>query len=768
MVVHGKESKPSPSLKLVNAMDGHVLNAYFAGYHGRGIMRVGLDSHVALLASQVLSVACGLRWGTQTELQAGRAGDVFIFAASGETCVPGRAVAQPDKPLGWWSHDRNGRATVIVLDEHDVVGIWEDEEEDALELAWREGLRWLFGADDEGARASAPSTRMARRYLTSAAILGDLTAGAVLSLAVSAGVLEGNEGGALKRYGASWLAKLALGTRAAPDSAGCRTSVAWLLTLLRDLAAFGAGSPEDAVSRPRHAVGSPIELLVDHWMLASGYRTLRDDLDREDISLLPASEATSLYNRARAGDSLAATELAEGLLEGRYAAGDDVLRGLTPEAVAAELYDMTHDDPDSEAALAELLLGGVQGIAPDPKRALALVSTRHASAHGLQVRAHLLLDVVQDRAKAMRAFEQAIQAGSPDAKVSLGHLLLQHENASRGATLLRSALHDDSSLTAGLMLAEHLWSNSSNRSTARCFETRNVLLDAVRHTNWDAGSFGTRAALARASALWELDKGQEQRRCVPVSNTPNGSLLLELRSLKPCTPPATARAAGAYRMFAVLGTAGVVAADINAGFAATRLYRYTGDETFSNVAQRHYERVLAGPGPNRIDPDAPLLPRLKALERAEAARALGSLRRAVDLGSEWAAVELAMNAVKEGQLHKARRIASRCADSTDWPQTAPCDLLAFSLRLLSPFARFLFSKLRGHESCPEVDLPHSPFRRQSDLGLSGCKSTDPANTAEFHNRRRHQQQQQETPAPQDTRGMRARWHRRPNNADEEL
>lgn len=765
MVVHGKELKPLPSLKLVNAMEDHVLNAYFAGYHGRGLMRVGVDSHITLLASQVLSVTCGLRWGKQTELQAGRAGDVFIFAAGREICVPGRAVAQPAKPIGWWTHDRHGRATVIVLDEHDVVGIWEDEEEDTIELAWREGLRWLFGADDEGAKASAASTRMARRYLTSAAILGDLTAGAVLSLAVSAGVLEGDEGRALKRYGGSWLAKLALGTSAAPKNAGCRTSVAWLLALLRDLAAFGAGSPEDALSRPRHAVGSPIELLVDHWMLASGYRTLRDDLVREDLSLLPASEATSLYNRARAGDSVAAAELADGLLEGRFAAGDDVLRGLSPEAVAAELYGMTQDDPDSEAALAELLLGGVQGIAPDPERALALVSTRHASAHGLQVRAHLLLDVLKDRAKAMEAFEHAIQAGSPDAKVSLGQLLLKHKNASRGASLLRSALYDDSSLTAGLMLAEHLWSNSSNRSTARCFETRSVLLDAVRHTNWDAGPFGTRAALARASALWELDKGQEQRRCVPVSNTPNTSLLLELRSLKPCSPPATARAVGAYRMFAVLGTAGVVAADINAGFAATRLYRYTGDETFSTISKRHYERVLSSPGPLSIDPDAPLLPRLKALERAEAARALGSLRHAADLGSEWAAVDLAINAAREGRLHKAKRIASRCAHSTDWPQTAPCDFLAFSLRLFSPLVRFLFPKIRGHESCPGVDLPPSPSRHSSDPCLGGRQSTDTASTTKIHNRRHQQQQEQETRGSQHTRGTYARWRRRPNNAD---
>ncbi|KAH8098918.1 hypothetical protein JL720_1888 [Aureococcus anophagefferens] len=57
----------------------------------------------------------------------------------------------------------------------------------------------------------------------------------------------------------------------------CDVAVRTWMRLLEGVAAPGAGSPRAARVKVRHAASTPNELLVDHWLKADGFWTLRED-----------------------------------------------------------------------------------------------------------------------------------------------------------------------------------------------------------------------------------------------------------------------------------------------------------------------------------------------------------------------------------------------------------------------------------------------------------------------------------------------------------
>lgn len=675
------------------------INVYFCGHLGRGILELNELGVATLSSERALSVACGLKENEMTEIKVGRVGDVFAITSDREACVPGRAVRKPSSVKAWWTHDRSDSAHVVVFDDGDVGGVWVSEEEETVDLMWREGLRLLFGSTEESLEATFETSRKARRILGALDALGDENAGALLDLSERVGIIDGN-GALLKRRRMSWLADLALGRQ---QREKCETALFRLFGMLERVARPGIGSPPDALAKPRHANGHPNELLIDHWVVADGYRKLAQG----HLLGEPSFDDGWRFELARRGDAEIAVELADDLMEGFSLDAD---RYPSVHAAAAEMYQIA-GDPESRALLADMLLGGFEGIDADPERALELVSTPDASAYGLQVKAHVLSEIRKDRLAARDAFEEAVAAGSSDAKVSLGRILLQGGDAERAKRLLRSAIDDDASLTATLLLARNLWHNDPTTSKA-CQEARRLILDTVQHISWDMETgnsthFGMQAAAAKSAAVWDLPgTAASANRCREEPRR-NASFLSELNDVCVDAPSAIARSIGAYRMFAVLGAAGISAAQVNAGFVAQRLEKYR--DEFKGVAMRHYESVVDDTT-TRGDDDSVMV-KQRALLQAEANRALGRLDRAKDMGSEWAAFDLSVRAARRGRMARARRLARECAHSNDWPHTLPCDLLTFALQIWHVLEKYVFSMLSSWFTWP----PDTSENQRHDL-----------------------------------------------------
>ena len=143
-------------------------------------------------------------------------------------------------------------------------------------------------------------------------------------------------------------------------------------------------------------------------------------------------------------------------------------------------------------------------------------------------------------------------------------------------------------------------------------------------------------------------------------------------------------------MLATLGEAGLGAAHVNAGFILERLGR--GNPALLKRAKWHYEQTLAGRETNSTE----IARAARKLEFAEARRALASCRRdgwagacdtescaqddslfeAAKRGSEWAALESALDAYRGGAYRRATVLASDCSYRFIWPHRVPCALVA--------------------------------------------------------------------------------------------
>jgi len=882
---------PGRRLLVINALeDGASVDIFYAGARGRGVWTADGDAP-ALRAGAMVCVAADVRSGFEFDVDVGAVGDEFVFArrAGGSGAERGAVAAAPARAARW-AHARDDAATVFLLPERPAgaaadaeltvaVGSWDADADDFAAHAWRDGVGSLFedadaalaDGDEAGAAASFARARIA---LSCAALLGDTAAGTLLSLGTLAGVVPASpaygrcanasleraapldaadpvaaaHAAAVRRHAlrGCWLGRLALGAWRSEGSHGfdqsCDVAVRTWMRLLEGVAAPGAGSPRAARVKVRHAASTPNELLVDHWLKADGFWTLRedaragladDDADAFDDdgaaggaaaggaaaggaaaggaaagaaagaadagaagaadaagaaadaaagpgwdpvawlrrlalgppddfapevvfdgapaedapAVLDLAAATYLRRRALGGDGHSALTLGDALLDGRV--DDDALRelrrgGASPQRAAAEYYALAADDRNDEesaahaaAALAELKLGGFDGVAADARGALELLERRAAlTPFGAHVLGHLYAALddearhLPDAKRARGAFERAVDAGHPDAFVSLA---LETRDARKAERLLTAATRDHNSLTAPFVLARLHYDGAlddpglepdadgrypypSRHRRNRCPRALGALEAAVQQS-WDASTvgFGVGDAVAAARAAWETprphaplaaawdvggaaappaDRGDAAAAFLDALKRRCAARLKRRRRDHALGLGARARAAGAYRMLATLAEAGVRAADVNAGFVLERLARRSpgGASGLLAGARRHYERALRPTTPH-FERDKGLERPSRALEDAEAQRALGAcwadgwagacggggapngtalLRAAAARGSEWAAFDAAIATARAGDWRGATEIARSCAGRFDWPHAVPC------------------------------------------------------------------------------------------------
>ena len=205
----------------------------------------------------------------------------------------GRGVFGADSP-----RRRVPAATRIRRGDEETPQAWKD----GLGALYEDADRFLLKGDEAGARRAFGR---AKASLLAAALAGDAAAGTALSLATLAGVAPSNataptrlevsaplrdDSAAAARAIADvrrraqqgcWLARLAMGSWRAEGRRGfsrdCAAAADHWTRLLQDVAAPGSGSPDGARVRVRHAGLAPNELLVDHWLRADGFWTLRED-----------------------------------------------------------------------------------------------------------------------------------------------------------------------------------------------------------------------------------------------------------------------------------------------------------------------------------------------------------------------------------------------------------------------------------------------------------------------------------------------------------
>ncbi len=570
-----------------------------------------------------------------------------------------------------------------------------------------------------------------------------------------------------------WLARLTLGSWRAHGKRGMeedcgRACDVWTL-LLRDVAPFGGGSPRRALVKTRHVNLRQAELLVDHWLRADGMATLRDDAmqqfdeveDEEDVvapeiidtpapaapggffrrllhgpddlydevvfdgapmedggRVIDDAGAAYLERRAVNGDGHAALQLGDAWLDGRVA------RRRPSAAAAARFYAEglkskdAHASADSAAALAELWLGGHDGVPARLAKALEILETSASTPLGDHLLGHLY-DVIDmpprlpNRSLAIKMWERAVEQHHADSFVSLARAL-RDTDQTRASSLLSDALREGDSLTAALLLSQmHLrglldgdWElHTTNLEEMRCSRAREVLEEGIQQA-WDASlpGFGVGDAVAAGRAAWErsgLFSSTSVEEEDFYTDEVHGDALLDAlrkrvdarneRRLKDHTSGlnAPARARGAYRMLATLGEAGLGAAHVNAGFVLERLGR--GNPDLLKRAKWHYEQTLSGRETNSSE----IARAARKLEFAEARRALASCRRdgwagacdqtcaqddslfeAAKRGSEWAALEASLDAYRAGSYRRATVLASDCSYRFVWPHRVPCALIA--------------------------------------------------------------------------------------------
>jgi len=573
-----------------------------------------------------------------------------------------------------------------------------------------------------------------------------------------------------------WLARLTLGSWRAHGKRGMeedcnRACDVWTL-LLRDVAPFGGGSPRRALVKTRHVNLRQAELLVDHWLRADGMATLRDDAmqqfderveeDEEDVlapeiidapapaapggffrrllhgpddlydevvfdgapmedggRIIDDAGAAYLERRAVNGDGHAALQLGDAWLDGRVA------RRRPSAAAAARFYAEglkskdAHASADSAAALAELYLGGHDGVPARLSKALEILENSASTPLGDHLLGHLydVLDMpdraLPNRSLAIQRWERAVEQHHADSFVSLARAL-RDTDPQRASSLLSDALRDGDSLTAALLLSQmHLrglldgdWElHTTNLEGMRCARAREVLEEGIQQA-WDAAlpGFGVGDAVAAGRAAWErsglFSSSSVDEEDLYTDEVHGDDLLDSLRKRVDARTErrlkdhasglnAPARARGAYRMLATLGEAGLGAAHVNAGFILERLGR--GNPALLKRAKWHYEQTLAGRETNSSE----IARAARKLEFAEARRALASCRRdgwagacdqtcaqddslfeAAKRGSEWAALESALDAYRAGSYRRATVLASDCSYRFVWPHRVPCALVA--------------------------------------------------------------------------------------------
>lgn len=741
--------------------DGGAINIYYAGVEGRGVV-VADGATTRFARNAMVCVGSVIRAGFEVEVGVGSLHDQYVVSRT--PCEVGHEY--PRMAGATWAHERWLGATVAVLGEEPegfflsadldyaraagkaetygvrspllAIGAYLDEEEDVARLAWQDGLGYLYREPASTERERAENFAGARRSLNLAAALGDETAGTVASLATLAGVLPPSPGFLaqtssvarhvvrVRKY-KSWLARLALGSWRSGSSTGrlardCPNAVESWLELLRDVAAPGATSPLDALAKPRHALYTQTTQLSDLWMRADvpatwseGSATSWSDevyFDGEYHRF--ATDARELGRRALRGDGHAALNLGVLLTDGalppayeREAAA--AVGAETPAAAAAEYFRLAAAneqlEPDAAAALAELLLGGHDGVDPDVDVALDLVSRKDTTPFGHHIRGHILAEALRRPAAAREAFETALAKGYADAAVSLAVLCRrQGEDLPRAKRLLRSSFEDQASLTAAFVLADLLYHDEAN-----CTAAERVLAAAVSGHAWDAqdGGFGISDALADAQRALTSHWRFARSKC-NSSRTP-GFDVAALSARVSCRGNVEPTLTGAYRMFATLAEAGVRAAHLNAGFLARHLAIRGQDSSWNRFALGHYRFAAKRTPADDFFASDDILDshahRLKALELAEGIRGLADCRAnkwpaacdtdnrtCADLrddykaaalaGSEWAHLSWAFYERQAGtSAADAADIVLQCATRFDWPYTAPCWLYASLLQM---------------------------------------------------------------------------------------
>ncbi|KAH8069787.1 hypothetical protein JL721_5678 [Aureococcus anophagefferens] len=711
---------PGRRLLVINALeDGASVDIFYAGARGRGVWTADGDAP-ALRAGAMVCVAADVRSGFEFGVGVGAVGDEFVFVRA--PAAPARRAA-PSRPRRRARRAGPTRATTrrrcsccgaargaAAGELTFAVGSWDADADDFAAHAWRDGVGSLFedadaalaDGDEAGAAASFARARIA---LSCAALLGDTAAGTLLSLGTLAGVVPASpaygrcanasleraapldaadpvflaHAAAVRRHAlrGCWLGRLALGAWRSEGSHGfdqsCDVAVRTWMRLLEGVAAPGAGSPRAARVKDAPAV-------------------------------LDLAAATYLRRRALGGDGHSALTLGDALLDGRV--DDDALRelrrgGASPQRAAAEYYALAADDRNDEesaahaaAALAELKLGGFDGVAADARGALDLLERRAAlTPFGAHVLGHLYAALddearhLPDAKRARDAFERAVDAGHPDAFVSLA---METRDARRAERLLTAATRDHNSLTAPFVLARLHYDGAlddpglepdadgrypypSRRRRNRCPRALGALEAAVQQS-WDASTvgFGVGDAVAAARA-WETPRPHAPLAAAwgvaapaPPRTAATAAAFLDALKRR-CAARlkrrrrdhalglgARARAAGAYRMLATLAEAGVRAADVNAGFVLERLARRSPGGAAE--AQRALGACWADGWAGACGGGG--APNGTALLRAAAAR-----------GSEWAAFGGDRDA---GDWRGATKIARSCAGRFDWPHAVPC------------------------------------------------------------------------------------------------
>lgn len=835
-------------LTVVNGLEGDAaVDVFFAGREGTGLWSAGPPA--ALKEGTMICVAAGLQSGFEFEVVVGSVDDAFHVVKHDAAVERGATYAQAGALIKW-QHIREGDATIYLTGDGDAHPVWAEDADEVASLAWKDGVgalfedadRFLLAGDDGGASRAFATARTSLNL----AVATDGAAPLVYPLAVLAGVAPVNathlprvervvplDGDAARPYvdrvtrraaTGCWLARLTLGSWRAHGLRGfaqdCTKSVDAWTALLRDIAPPGGGSPQKALVRTKHVNLVSAELLVDHWLLADGMATLRDDAQRhlededdEDDAVVPEvntdapapassgmfagfarrlfhgpddvydevvfdgapaegpgggivddAGAAYLERRALAGDGHAALALGDALLDGRV---DNRVRrrfGNTA-AAAAKMYaegmksSDEHASADAAAALAELWLGGHEGVPARLGKALEVLEASAETPLGEHLLGHLY-DVVYlperslpNRSLAIQRWETAVEQGHADAFVSLARAL-RDTDATRAESLLSDALKDGDSLTAALSLAQmHRqgfldgdWElETTNLEALRCSRALDVLGEGVQQA-WDAATpgFGVSDAVAAGRAAWEVQPLSErffapsvpEEEAIIASGDAAADLLEALRSRVDARTErrrrnhasglnAPARARGAYRMLATLGEAGLGAAHVNAGFVLERLARQdtTNAAQLLQSAKSHYVEALTGKETN----DSRIARSARKLEFAEARRALAACRRdgwrgacdsceedpaaalleAAQRGSEWAALEASLEAVQRGAFRRATVLASDCSYRFGWPHRVPCALVAAALSARAAALDFdwFFQRWGRRDRARHVDAP---------------------------------------------------------------
>jgi len=623
------------------------LTVFSLGFQGEGVL-VEEEGVFERRNDKMVCVGSMIPCGHQLEITVARNGEQFSFHRFIQCRV--RQVYPLEQSYTQWRYnqiDKRKTPRVIVVD-HYVQGVWPGEEVEVMSQGFIDGVRLLFY------NCGKPDLEQATSHLAISAAVGEATSGALLILFRSAYYFQQNQTleqksvlvEELRRYAPSWLASLALGKNTIEN---CDDAAQHYVELLKQIARPGIASSARARIKTKHFIAAPNELLIDHWLRADGYDLLRalyiDEMT--DDNMFHFDNDRTPFESFQIGNLL-------------------LRRGNAREA--GQYFSLAATEiPEARAALAELYLGELEY---NLSRAMEFLHGINAGAHGMQIKAHILADIEQKYDQAIEMWLKAIAAGSVDAKVSLGLFLLRSEKNETKQALhfLTSAFENDGSLTAALALAQFLLRRN------KCDRALSILKASAQHSwDLDIGDFGMTFAKRQAAALWEIKDKRNN-----ILDKLNNFFSKFVQSNHNCQPKE--RAIDSYWMFAVLAEAGIVAADINAGFIAQRL-------GWNKTATRHYRRVAQAAQTARPIRNAPLFLRARLLEIAEALRSLADLTQdknlntlAASLGSEWALFNAALN---ETHPSKAIRIARRCARFFDWPQSVPCAFLFFWLKLKS-------------------------------------------------------------------------------------